>query len=109
MIKEKTKFFCTLGVSLLQINVDSTVATQANPQMFIQVLLYNFVENKAKTPQQAIQTIQKQTQRQATYNISYNKGKRHALFLRFILMKNSIRLGQIYCPSSGVSKLYTRQ
>jgi len=38
---------------------------------------------------------------------SYNKSQRDALFLKFILIKNST--GQIYCPSSGVSTLYTQQ
>jgi len=34
---------------------------------------------------------------------SYNKSQRDALFLKFILLKDS------YCPSSGVSTLYTQQ
>jgi len=38
---------------------------------------------------------------------SYNKSQRDALFLRFILIKNSVCFGQLYCPSSGVSTLYT--
>jgi len=38
---------------------------------------------------------------------SYNKSQRDALFLKFILIKNSTCFGQIYCPSSGVSTLYT--
>jgi hypothetical protein len=33
---------------------------------------------------------------------SYNKSQRDALFLNFILVKNSTYFGQIYCPSSGV-------
>jgi len=40
---------------------------------------------------------------------SYNKSQRDALLLKFILAKNSTCFGQIYCPSSGVSKLYTQQ
>jgi len=40
---------------------------------------------------------------------SYNKSQRNALFLKFILIKNSTCFGQIYCPSSGVSTLYTQQ
>jgi len=40
---------------------------------------------------------------------SYNKSQRDALFLKFILIKNSIYFGQIYCPSSGVSTLYVQQ
>jgi hypothetical protein len=40
---------------------------------------------------------------------SYNKSQRDALFLNFILIKNSARFGQIYCPSSEVSTLYTQQ
>ena len=40
---------------------------------------------------------------------SYNKGQRDALFLKFILVKNSTCFGQIYCPSSGVLILYTQQ
>jgi len=38
---------------------------------------------------------------------SYNKSQRNALFLKFILIKISTCFGQIYCPSSGVSTLYT--
>jgi len=34
---------------------------------------------------------------------SYNKTQRDALFLKFILIKDSTCFGQIYCPSSGVS------
>jgi len=37
---------------------------------------------------------------------SYNESQRDALFLKFILAKNSTCFGQIYCPSSGVSTLY---
>jgi len=40
---------------------------------------------------------------------SYNRSQRDTLFLKFILVKNSIRFGQIYSPSSGVSTLYTQQ
>jgi len=40
---------------------------------------------------------------------SYNKSQRDALFLKFILIKNSKCFGQIYCPSSGASTLYTQQ
>jgi hypothetical protein len=40
---------------------------------------------------------------------SYNKSQRDALFLKFILVKNSTCFRQIYCPSSGVSTLYTQQ
>ena len=40
---------------------------------------------------------------------SYNKSQRGALFLKFILVKNSTCLGQIYCPSSGVLMLYWQQ
>ena len=35
---------------------------------------------------------------------SYNKSQRDALFLKFILIKNSTCFGQIYFPSSGVSQ-----
>ena len=38
---------------------------------------------------------------------SYNKSQRDALFLKFILIKNSTCFGQIYCPSSGVSAYTT--
>jgi len=38
---------------------------------------------------------------------SYNKSQQDALFLKLILIKNSTCFGQIYCPSSGVSTLYT--
>jgi hypothetical protein len=34
---------------------------------------------------------------------TYDTSQRHALFLKFILIRNSTCFGQIYCPSSGVS------
>jgi len=37
---------------------------------------------------------------------SYNKNQRDALCLKFILIEDSTRFGQIYCPLSGVSTLY---
>jgi len=40
---------------------------------------------------------------------SYNKSHRDALFLNFILVKNSTCFGQIYRPSSGVLILYSQQ
>jgi hypothetical protein len=40
---------------------------------------------------------------------SYSKSQRDALFLKFILVKDSTCFGQIYCPSSGVSTLYLQQ
>jgi len=40
---------------------------------------------------------------------SYNKSQRYALFLNFILVKNTTCFGQIYCPSSGVLILYSQQ
>jgi len=40
---------------------------------------------------------------------SYNKSQQDALFLKFILIKNSACFGQIYCPSSGASTLNTQQ
>jgi hypothetical protein len=40
---------------------------------------------------------------------SYNKSRRDALFLKFVLIKNSACFRQIYCPSSGVSTQYTQQ
>jgi hypothetical protein len=40
---------------------------------------------------------------------SYNKSQRNALFLNFILVKNSTCFGQIYCPSSGVLILCSQQ
>jgi len=40
---------------------------------------------------------------------SYNKSQQDALFLNFILVKNSTCFGQIYCPSSGVLILYSQQ
>jgi len=40
---------------------------------------------------------------------SYNKSHRDVLFLNFILVKNSVCFGQIYCPSSGVLLLYSQQ
>ena len=40
---------------------------------------------------------------------SYNKSQQDALFLKFILINSFTRFRQIYCPSSGVSTLYTQQ
>ena len=40
---------------------------------------------------------------------SCNKSQRDALFLKFILVKNSACSGQTCCPSSGVSALHTQQ
>jgi len=36
---------------------------------------------------------------------SYNKSQQEALFLKFILVKNSTCFSQTYCPSSGVLTL----
>jgi len=41
--------------------------------------------------------------------ISYNKIQLDALFLNFVVVKNSICFGQTYCPSSGVLILYSEQ
>jgi len=46
---------------------------------------------------------------QRLYTYSYNKGQRDALFLKFILTKNSTCFEQIFCPSSGVLLLYSQQ
>jgi hypothetical protein len=43
-----------------------------------------------------------------THINSYNKSQKDALFFKFILIKNSTCFGQIYCPPSGVSTLYTQ-
>jgi hypothetical protein len=40
---------------------------------------------------------------------SYNKSQQDALFLNFILVKNSKCFRQTYCPSSGVLILYSQQ
>ena len=40
---------------------------------------------------------------------SYNRSQRDALFLKFISIKNCTCFGQICCPSSGVSTLYSQQ
>jgi hypothetical protein len=40
---------------------------------------------------------------------SYNKSQQDVLILKFVLIKYSTYFGQIYCPSSGVSTLYTQQ
>ena len=40
---------------------------------------------------------------------SYNQSQRDALFLNFVLVKNSTCFGQTYCPSSGVLILYSQQ
>jgi hypothetical protein len=39
--------------------------------------------------------------------ILINKSQQDALFLNFILVKNSTCFGQTYCPSSGILKLFT--
>jgi hypothetical protein len=40
---------------------------------------------------------------------TYNKSQQDAIFLKFIFIKNPKCFRQIYCPSSGVSTLYTQQ
>ena len=40
---------------------------------------------------------------------SYNKSQQYALFLNFVLVKNSTCFGQTYCPSSVVLILYSQQ
>ena len=40
---------------------------------------------------------------------SYDKRQRDALFLNFVLVKNSTGFGQIYYPPSGVLILYSQQ
>jgi len=40
---------------------------------------------------------------------SYNESQWDALFLKFILVKNSACFGQLYCPSSGILLLYSQQ
>jgi len=40
---------------------------------------------------------------------SYNKSQQDALFLNFILVKNSTCFGRAYCPSSGIWILYSQQ
>jgi hypothetical protein len=40
---------------------------------------------------------------------SYNKSQQDALFLNFILVKNSTCFGRTYCPSSGVWIRYSQQ
>jgi hypothetical protein len=41
--------------------------------------------------------------------LSYNRSQQDALLLNFILIYNSTYFGQTYCPSSGVSILYSQQ
>ena len=43
------------------------------------------------------------------YSCFYNKSQQDALFINFILVKNSTCFGQTYCPSSGVLILYSQQ
>jgi hypothetical protein len=40
---------------------------------------------------------------------SYNKSQQDALFLNFILVKNSTHFGRAYCPSLGFWVLYSQQ
>jgi len=49
-----------------------------------------------------------QCQRPSFTPIQNNKSQRDALFLNFILVKNSTWFEQIYCPSSGVLILYSQ-
>ena len=39
----------------------------------------------------------------------YNKSQQDALFLNFIMVKNSTCFRQIYCPSSGILIVYSQQ
>jgi len=39
----------------------------------------------------------------------YNKNQQGALFLNFVLVKDSACFGQTYCPSSAVLILYSQQ
>ena len=55
-----------------------------------------------------ISHLRKSQQDMIINSYSYNKSQWDALFLKFILVKNSTCFGQIYCPSSGVSTLYTQ-
>jgi len=43
------------------------------------------------------------------YSYTRNKSQQDAIFLNFILVKNSTCFGQTYCPSSGVLILYSQQ
>jgi len=43
------------------------------------------------------------------FQCSYNKSQQDTLFLKFILIKYPTCFGQVHCPSSGVSTLYTQQ
>ena len=40
---------------------------------------------------------------------SYNESQQDALFLKFILIKNSTHFVQLYCPLSGVLIVYSQQ
>jgi hypothetical protein len=40
---------------------------------------------------------------------SYNKSQQYALFINYILVKNSTCFGQTYFPSSGILILYSQQ
>jgi len=44
-----------------------------------------------------------------SFGDSYNESQQDALFLSFILVKNSACFGQTYCPSSGVLILYSHK
>jgi len=54
-------------------------------------------------------TLLKDVPGKKTGNYSYNTSQRDALFLNFILVKNSTCFRQIYCPSLGVLILYLQQ
>jgi len=41
--------------------------------------------------------------------LSYNRSQQDALFLNFILVKNSTCFGQTYCPSSGILILHSQK
>ena len=62
-----------------------------------------------RQPRRSHQPRQLAPHRASSKSGSYNKSQRDALFLNFILVKNSTCFGQIYCPSSGVLVLYSQQ
>ena len=57
----------------------------------------------------AIRMINSVTTGDSVQQYSYNESQRDALFHKFISVKNAICFEQNYCPSSGVSTLYTQQ
>ena len=65
--------------------------------------------NTQHSRQPSVRNITKKKGQEHILYPSYNKIQQDALFLNFILVKNSTCFGQSYCPSSGVLILYSQK